>query len=94
MSDDKIGWDNNKQLIANGSVHYGTDMAAFIAYVMSPVDSILNEPAGLKVFIDTLKKIGLESEYANNHHVKLALRNCKHEYQWKIVSDSESKSQQ
>ena len=74
MSNDDVGWDNDQQLIADGRVYYGTDIVKLIAHVMSPVDYDFMEPNGLKVFIESLKKIGLESEFVVNHNVKMALR--------------------
>ena len=82
MSADDIGWDSERQLIVDGRVYYGTDIVRLIAYVMSPDDTDFEEPMGLKVFIAALERIGLESDYVVNHHVKRALR--KHN-----VSDNE-----
>ena len=73
MSNDDIGWDNDQQLIVDGRVYYGTDIVKLIGYVMSPADNDFKEPNGLKIFIQALKKIGLESEYVENRNVKMAL---------------------
>ena len=74
LSTEEIGWDSQQQLKANGRFYHDTDIVRLIAYVMSPADSISVKPIGLQVFISTLRKIGLESDYVINQNVKRFLR--------------------
>ena len=74
LSTEEIGWDSQQQLIVNGRVYHDTDIVRLIAYIMSPANSISVKPIGLKFFISTLRKIGLESDYVINQNVKRFLR--------------------
>ena len=74
MSTKDIGWDSNHQLIVNGRVYHNTDIVRLIGHVMSPADDEFKKPIGLKVFVEALRKIGLEPDYVKNKDVKRMLR--------------------
>ena len=74
LSTKEIGWDSQQQLIVDRRVYHDIVILRLIAYVMSPADSISVKPIGLQVFISTLRKIGLESDYVINQNVKRFLR--------------------